>query len=104
MALGEKTGGRQKGTPNRERRELLELLQEKYPGYDPVIAMAEIAHTTENETLRFQAHREVAKYTRPRLKTVNVVLESDAANCPVIIDWLNDDPDLKDAPQLAPNT
>lgn len=71
MARGKKTGGRIKGTPNAERKELVELLHSKYPGYDPVLAMAEIAHDKKNNSdLIFAAHKEVAKYTRPQLKAI----------------------------------
>ncbi len=44
MAKGIRTGGRKKGTPNNERKELSEMLSEKYPGYHPVMAMAEMAN------------------------------------------------------------
>lgn len=72
MAKGIKTGGRKAGTPNRERKDLLELMNEKYPNYHPVIAMVKIAHNSKNEVLRFQAHKEVAKYIAPQLKSVEV--------------------------------
>ncbi len=67
-----KSGGRQKGTPNRDRKDLLEMLNEKYPNYHPVIAMVKIAHKSKNEVLRFQAHKEVAKYIAPQLKSVEI--------------------------------
>lgn len=66
MAKGIKTGGRKKGTPNVESKELLEMLNEKYPGYHPVMAMAEIANNKKNDlSLVFQANKEVAKYICP---------------------------------------
>lgn len=65
--------GRKKGTPNAERKELYTLLAKKFPGYNPVFAMAEIALDKKNlPDLRLQAHKEVAKYTFPQLKAVEV--------------------------------
>jgi len=43
MAQGFKTGGRQVGTPNKNRTALRERLAFNYPDYDPLIALAEIA-------------------------------------------------------------
>ena len=83
MAKGIKTGGREQGTPNRDRKELLELLGEKYPNYHPVIALAEIAHNSKNEVLRFQAHKEVAKYVSPQLKAIEVIGEGVNNEIPI---------------------
>lgn len=41
---------------------LLAMIRKKYPDYHPVIAMVDIAQTTEDEVLEFNAHKEVAKY------------------------------------------
>ena len=71
MAKGKKTGGRTKNTPNKERKQLVDLLAEQYPGYDPVISMAHIANDENNDIgLRLQANKEVAKYTHPQLKAI----------------------------------
>lgn len=68
---GERRGGRPKGAVNKDKRELLARIQEKCPGYDPVVAMAMIATDAENALeLRFQAHKEVAQYVTPKLKSV----------------------------------
>jgi len=76
MAKNTKTGGRKKGTPNRERKTLIEMLEEKYSGYNPVMAMAEIANNKKiNIILRFQANKEVAKYVSPQLKAVQMDLK-----------------------------
>lgn len=70
---GERRGGRAKGTPNKDKQSLLQLIQQKFPGYHPVIAMAEIANS-DDETVdlntRFQAHKEVAQYVEPKRKAV----------------------------------
>jgi|ERR1035437_6632043 hypothetical protein len=88
MATGRKTGGRKQGTPNSERKDLVEMLRDKYPNYNPVIALADIAHSSKNELLRFQAHKEVAKYISPQLKSIEINGDLDTNNMkPIIIDW-----------------
>lgn len=72
MASGEKTGGRQKGTPNKPKRALLALLREKYPNYHPVLEMAKIAHETADVSLAAQMHKEIAQYVEPKLKAVEL--------------------------------
>ena len=75
------------GTPNRPKRQLLALLQEKYPGYHPVVEMAAIAHDMTNDvTLRAQMHKEVAQYVTPKLKAIEVQLE---ASGDLRIGWCN---------------
>ncbi len=78
-----KTGGRKKGTPNK-RPDLLLMIQDRFPGWHPIMAMAEIANdTTEitengikkkkvDDNLRFQACKEVCKYIVPQLKAVEL--------------------------------
>lgn len=77
---GLKTGGREKGTPNRNTKGIAELLAEKYPDYHPVIALAEIANDLANEiTVRLYANKEVAKYICPQLKSMDINLLNDLA-------------------------
>ena len=69
--VGHKRGGRPKGSVNKDKKELMARIQEQCPGYDPVIAMAIIATDGENSIdLRFQAHKEVAQYVTPKLRSV----------------------------------
>lgn len=71
MAAGRKTGGRQKGTTNKNKAELRALLAEKFPDYHPVAAMAAIANDSKVKLEhRITCHREVAKYVEPQLKAV----------------------------------
>lgn len=73
MARGFKTGGRQSGTPNADKKELSEMIAARFPDYHPVMAMVEMANDMKNEvTLRFQANKEVAKYVCPQLKSIDV--------------------------------
>lgn len=49
-----------------------ELLQEKYKGWDPVLAMAEVAQDKKQEMgVRVQCMKEVAKYRHPALRQVD---------------------------------
>lgn len=71
MPKGAKYGGRQKGTPNSERKELFQLMAENFPGWHPVVAMAEIANDTSlSKDIRLTAMKEVAKYVAPQLKAI----------------------------------
>lgn len=58
------------GSPNKNKQALLKILQAKYPDYHPVLELATIAHESEDETIRFNAHKEVAQYVTPKLKAV----------------------------------
>ncbi len=70
---GEKTGGRTSGTPNKKSKILSELLLEKFPEYHPVLAMAAIANDEKQDiNIRFHAHKEVAKYICPQLKSITI--------------------------------
>ena len=65
-----KTGGRKAGIPNNDKKELKDLLATKHPNYNPVIALADIANDDSNDiNIRLQAHKEVAKYIEPQLKS-----------------------------------
>ena len=68
-----KTGGRQRGVLNKKRQTLLEAIQERFPDYHPVLAMAQIANDeTLPDDLRFNAHKEVSQYILPKLRSVEV--------------------------------
>jgi hypothetical protein len=70
---GIKTGGRQIGTPNRVTSELRDIVAERFPNYNPILSLIEIAQDTSNEvSLRLQANKEVAKYLMPQLKSVEI--------------------------------
>jgi len=71
MATGKKTGGRKKGTPNANKQELVELLNDHYPGYNPVIQMAGIAQDESIEMVhRVQCAKEIAGYIFPKHKSI----------------------------------
>ena len=71
MPKGAKYGGRQKGSLNKDKKELRDLLNEHFPNYHPVLAMTEIANDKKNAIdIRLIAHKEVAKYVCPQLKAI----------------------------------
>lgn len=73
MAKGKKTGGRTKGVPNKDTAAIADALRERYPDWDPVIAMAEIANDPKNDiTLRLAAAKEVAQYIHPKRKAIEL--------------------------------
>lgn len=73
MALGRKTGGRKVGTPNRRSRELKNLLEAKFPGWDPVLQLAGVAQDPDVDlSLRIQCAKEVAPYLHARRKSTEI--------------------------------
>lgn len=71
MAKGTKTGGRQKGTPNRATADVRGRLQEL--GCDPIEGMARIAMDMENSAeLRGRMYAELACYIAPKRKAIEV--------------------------------
>jgi hypothetical protein len=91
MAKGAKTGGRQAGTPNKDKAKLLDMLANEFPDWDPVIAMAKIATTTSDIELRLQACKEVAQYVHPKLKSIEH--KGEIQKRIVIVDFDGDSPD-----------
>jgi hypothetical protein len=58
---------------NKEKKELKEMMAERFPDYHPVIAMAEIANDELNDVdIRLTAHKEVSKYVAPQLKAIEI--------------------------------
>jgi len=77
--------GRPKGTPNKEKKELWELMRESFPRYHPVLAMTAIATNEENDlNLRLMAHKEVARYVCPQLKAVEQSIQIEPNSPPTI--------------------
>ena len=75
MAKGRKTGGRKKGTPNKNNQaRMLALKELKASGKDPVTFFAEILG---NEgaplDIRFQAAKELAPYVHPKLASIEAI-------------------------------
>lgn len=101
--------GRPKGAENKNKRVMRELLEMKYPGYEPVLSMAEAALEITDRAKRMgpglaavelwekacEAHNKVAKYVTPQLAAVKVeVGQSDNSGVLVVpsspqslVDW-----------------
>jgi hypothetical protein len=87
MALGYKTGGRQKGTPNKNRAALLTKLDEAFPSYDPLFALVEIAQDPETDlSMRVDCHKTLASYIYPKMRTAEPVVNEQA---PILIEIVN---------------
>ena len=69
MPKGRKTGGRQKGTPNKATQDVVARLNEL--GCDPIEGMAALAlDTTNTAELRGRMFAELAQYIAPKRKAV----------------------------------
>ena len=88
MALGYKTGGRQKGTPNKNRAALMAKLDDAFPSYDPLLALVEIAQDPETDlTMRVDCHKTLASYIYPKMRTVEPAAVDEQA--PIVIEIVN---------------
>lgn len=68
---GGRNGGRKKGVPNKRTQDIVDLLEEKFPGYNPIVSMAAIANDeTLPRDIRMAAHKEVAQYVAPKRKAI----------------------------------
>lgn len=75
----EKTGGRKKGTLNKDKNALRDMIAEKYPDYHPVMAMVEIANDNDNDiVMRANMHKEVAMYIESKRKSIEISGELDS--------------------------
>ena len=71
MALGQKTGGRQRGSKNKRTLEIEAKLAKL--GCDPIEGMALIAMDEDLDTsLRLAAYKELAQYVAPKRKALDV--------------------------------
>ena len=78
MAKGFKTGGRTKGTPNRDKQALRERLSSLYPDYDPILAMVEMANDEALEpSMRLDCHKTIANYIHPKIRSIKHIIEDE---------------------------
>lgn len=81
---------------------VLQLLQDKYPGYHPLIGVAKIAHSTEDERLEFDCHKTLCDYVEPKLKSVEVQQSfSDDSQLKVIFEGDFEDVTEDDGPAAS---
>ena len=82
--------GRPAGAPNKPKRALYALLAERFPGWHPVVQMAEMANDPDlMHEQRFNAAKEVAKYIVPQLKAVDMSQDSDKP-FRMIVQWTSE--------------
>lgn len=75
MAKGFKTGGRQKGTPNRSSRIVADRLADL--GFDPIAAMVSLAADPSTDpALRGRMAAELAGYVFPKRKAVDLAADN----------------------------
>ena len=87
----QKTGGRQKGTPNKRTVELAEKLAEM--GFDPVATLVAIARDpSATPELRAHCAADLLPYLYPRRKAVE--LSGDDGPAELIVRWAGDMPSL----------
>ena len=91
MAKGKKTGGRTAGIPNKDKAALRDMVNTAFPDWDPVLAMAKIATTTNDAAVELQACKEVAQYIHPKLKSIEH--KGEVQKRIVIVDFDGDSPD-----------
>ena len=65
---------RPKGSPNKRGLAALKRVFDAYPDYDPLQALAKIAHETDDVDIQVKCHKEIAQYVRPKLKAVDMHL------------------------------
>ena len=68
----EKTGGRQKGTPNKKTKELIEILG----SFNPAEKLIEIYNKTKDMELRANICKDLMKYVYPQRKAVEMDMGS----------------------------
>lgn len=74
-----KTGGRQKGTPNKKTVEFIEALG----GFDPVEELKKLFINTDDNTLKAKICLELMRYIYPQRKAID--LETSETSTPVVI-------------------
>lgn len=73
MAKGIKTGGRKKGTPNRNTRAIVERLQQEHPNYCPLSELARIAlDESTSVDLKIKCNQTIASYIVPKITPISV--------------------------------
>lgn len=82
---------------------VLSVIQEIYPGYHPLVAIAQIAHSMDRDVdarLRFDCHKTIAKYVEPELKSLEIKGQIEETR-QVRVSLFSDD-DIEDAEFTEP--
>jgi hypothetical protein len=56
---------------------ILAMIQQEFVGYHPLLAIARIAHVTDDLRLEFDCHRHISKYVAPELKSLELTAPPD---------------------------
>lgn len=56
---------------------ILSMIHQEYPEYHPLLSIARLAHTTDDEKLEFDCHKTIAKYVEPELKSLELKAPKD---------------------------
>ena len=89
---GEHRGGRKKGTPNKSTKALQDLINAKYPNYDPIMQMVEVANDqTQELSVRLKCAMEVAPYIHAKRKAIEVEGEVDSTINIQVLNYANSD-------------
>ena len=85
MALGQKTGGRTKGMPNKRTFDAAQRLEDI--GCDPLTGMAILAMDTRNSPeLRGRMYSELAQYLYPKRRATEHII-GDHGSGPLQVSW-----------------
>jgi uncharacterized protein YnzC (UPF0291/DUF896 family) len=74
---GKKTGGRKPGTRNKSKAELFDEFNIVHGSFNPLVSLINLANRTDNDSLKYNCYKEVAKYILPQLKSIQVIDEKD---------------------------
>lgn len=51
---------------------LLRRIQARHPNYHPAVALADLAHETDDEEIEFKCHAKLLEFVEPQLKAVQL--------------------------------
>lgn len=72
MAKGIKTGGRQKGTPNKRTNSVKELLETEFEGFNPVVELINLYKADTVDTIqKITILKELSNYVYPKRKAID---------------------------------
>lgn len=84
MAKGKKTGGRQKGTPNKDREDLYAICEQH--GVNVFEGLVLLAARAEDDNTKFHRLMEIAPYLYAKRKQVDVGIDPEKSTIRVIIE------------------
>jgi hypothetical protein len=55
-----------------QRDRILGMIRQRHPNYHPLLSIADLAHSSDDEKVRLDCHKTIAKYVEPELKSIEV--------------------------------